>query len=359
MLQSLEVHNFRSFQSLKIDKLARINLVTGLNSSGKTTFLESIFLLSSFGNPQMVLKHDLVRNYEPISQPINSPEFVWETLWKPMFPGFDLNKSIQISGVHSELGPMALKVELKKPEVVELKLNRDNKPLSAFETRALAFYFRHGSIEQRERFIQVGDTEFRVSPPEDTPILFPAALLTSAQGINSHEMTIQLGKLRAEKKSDPIVRALQMIEPKLQGIEDNSSMGFPTIMVDIKSFPTLVPLQVMGEGMKRIARIALRMFDFPSPNGRGVVLIDEIENGIHHSVLPKLWQFIYNAAIKSDIQVIATTHSYECIRAAQAAIPEDSDWLLHRLKSDDEKNSCVTYTPDEFSDLDHYGLEVR
>ena len=74
----------------------------------------------------------------------------------------------------------------------------------------------------------------------------------------------------------------------------------------------LVPLAVMGDGMSRLARLVLAIADAPG----GLVLVDEIETGLHHTVLSDVWRVVDEAARQFETQVVATTHSYECIRAA-------------------------------------------
>ena len=46
------------------------------------------------------------------------------------------------------------------------------------------------------------------------------------------------------------------------------------------------------------------------------VFVDEIENGIHHTVFPELWTFIAAASRTTGTQCFATTHSAECLSAA-------------------------------------------
>ena len=82
----------------------------------------------------------------------------------------------------------------------------------------------------------------------------------------------------------------------------------------VKDDKQRVPLLYMGDGMGRLASILLAI---SSAAGGGVV-IDEIENGIHHSCLEALWSVIFQAAAQSKTQVFATTHSYECIEASPA-----------------------------------------
>ena len=139
--------------------------------------------------------------------------------------------------------------------------------------------------------------------------------------------------LRRKKQGALLLKALQIVEPRLQSIEENSSSGIPMIWGDI-GLSELVPLSAMGEGMTQIARLVLAIASVPD----GIVLIDEVENGIHHSVLPDVWRAIDEAAKQFHTQVFATTHSFECIEAAHQALGPDG-FLLHRLEASDAGKS--------------------
>jgi AAA15 family ATPase/GTPase len=86
----------------------------------------------------------------------------------------------------------------------------------------------------------------------------------------------------------------------------------------------------MGEGMVRLLSLVL---EITNASG-GVVLVDEIENGLHHSVLTKVWRAVGEASRRSNTQIFATTHSWECIRAAHEAFLQNGiyDLRLHRLE---------------------------
>jgi AAA15 family ATPase/GTPase len=46
-----------------------------------------------------------------------------------------------------------------------------------------------------------------------------------------------------------------------------------------------------------------------------IIVVDEIENGIHYSKLDRLWEIILTISKKQNVQVFATTHSKECIES--------------------------------------------
>ena len=109
--------------------------------------------------------------------------------------------------------------------------------------------------------------------------------------------------------------------------------------------------------MQRVLSIVLAIANAPG----GVVLIDEIENGLHYSVLKEVWQAIAQTARQSDVQVFATTHSWECLRAAHEAFAseEQYDFRLLRLDRRGEEVECLSYDRDMIETALDKGLELR
>ena len=119
----------------------------------------------------------------------------------------------------------------------------------------------------------------------------------------------------------------------------------------------MAPLSLLGEGLVRITGILLSIADAPG----GVVLIDEVENGFHHSVLSRVWAAIGEAARRYNTQVFATTHSFECIEAAHEAFREDQQYAfrLHRLERFEDDPHVITYDQQTLAAAIRSNLEVR
>jgi AAA15 family ATPase/GTPase len=149
-----------------------------------------------------------------------------------------------------------------------------------------------------------------------------------------------------------------VIEPRLQRLAVVVVADTPVIHGDIGE-GRLFPLPVMGDGMTRLLSLVVAMGNAP----KGVVLVDEVENGLHHSVLEKVWQTIAEAARQFEVQVFATTHSFECIAAAHRAFGADLgfeyDFRLHRLERVNGNIVAKTYDRDALRAALEMGLEVR
>ena len=350
MLERLHIRNYRVFNDLKIDRLSRINLIAGKNNSGKTSLLEAIFLLAGGGNPQLAISPNIIRGVEPGA---TVPQMMVHTFWKQLFSELDTSSPVKITGHHESLGQLVLEIAKERPRTIKIPLERTGR--ISLETlsseQSLVFHYNDSKDQQVEGQISVKGQGFEVKQG-DTEIPFPATLLQSRIG-SDKEDAIQLGILRQQKQGHMLLEALQVIEPRLQSIEDNSASGAPMIWGDI-GLHELIPLSAMGEGMTRIARMILALSSAPD----GVVLVDEIENGLHHSILPKVWKVVDTAAKQFNTQVFATTHSFECAEAAHEALGADG-FLLHRLEANGTENRCVTYEPEAISATFKHDMDFR
>lgn len=367
MFENLRIKNFRLFDDLEIGDLKRINLLAGRNNTGKTAVLEAMYLLASVGNPRRAID---VKGIRGISKTSGSPGRVPTSYWKPLYSQLNMQRSIEISGAHSHLGRLALAISLERrddsetPEPYRFPTSQVAQGVadSAQETVSLdlserladpwALHFSWATDTERNtcdmRMTEHGDQ----AVSKDLGIPLQPIYLSLGPG-NAHEDAVRLGQLRAHKKGDLLTKALQVVEPSLESVEDNSATGSPMILGDI-GLPELTPLSAMGEGVTRMARIVLATSMVPG----GVLLVDEIENGFHHSVMQKVWSVVEEAAQQFDAQVIATTHSYECLMAAHDALSDE--WRLHRLdRAKSGSSRCVTYDTETVAAAIRHDLEVR
>lgn len=347
MLEVLKIRNYRIFKELKVDQLRRINLIAGGNNTGKTSLLESIFLLAG-GKAEMALNGHVSRiELEPGARSVGS------NFWRPFFTDLDMRNSIEIEGLHSAHGRLALTISSGRQEVSEILVDVSDRAstTSLSDEHTLFFEYSPACGESVVSHIQEDGTKIRGEQPDlDIPF---RAVIVLARIQQSQEEARRLANLRRQKRENLLLEALRIIEPNLQSIEENSASGTPMIWGDI-GLSELVPLAIMGDGMNHIARLVLAI----SAAGDGIVLVDEVENGIHHSVLPNVWRVIDTAARQLNVQVFATTHSRECVQAARGSLADD-DFRLHRLEATEYGNRCVTYDPESIAAALDFNLEVR
>ena len=121
--------------------------------------------------------------------------------------------------------------------------------------------------------------------------------------------------------------------------------------------PRPIPLKSLGDGAVRLFGVALALANSKD----GFLLIDEAENGIHHSIQRDFWTMVMKAAHQNNVQVLATTHSWDCVAGfAKAATEiEEVDGALVRLDRYDDRIRAVEYTEDDLRIAAKHGIEVR
>jgi len=109
--------------------------------------------------------------------------------------------------------------------------------------------------------------------------------------------------------------------------------------------------------MQRMFGIALALVNAKD----GMLLIDEFENGLHYSVQPDLWRLIFQVARRLNVQVFATTQSWDCVEAFQKAAQEDTqnEGVLIRLESKKGKIVATLFDERQLGIATREQIEVR
>jgi hypothetical protein len=352
MFQHLLVKNFRGFSSLHLKQLARVNLIAGQNNTGKTSLLEAIYLHCHPANCALPVQVHLGRGIE---EPSNDVEAVCRWLfWQGHLPGGLELASWDVKGVHR-----VVTIQLLDPERARELVPEDERMLGLrglLESEAPRLVIRYEETN-KGAVTSIGlakEGHFHAVGAR-IPWKIPCLLLTS--GLPPSQSDVEFfGKLELDKRQEEILPALRILEPRLERLSVIPLAGKPILHGDI-GLPRLVPVPFLGEGMRRLLSIILAVANAPG----GVVLIDEIENGLHHTILKPVWQAIAQAARQADVQVFAATHSYECITAAHEAFTASSpyDLRLYRLDRVQEEIQVAAYDQEILSYATEMSHEVR
>jgi len=326
-LPSLEVENFRAFRRLLIPSLGRVNLIVGKNGVGKSTVLEAVRAYASRGDPFVL--YDILSNRHE-----NRPETVEETTRSRYVPLWNLFHGRIPGEAPMVIGPSG------SPDsglVIRLKRAADEEgqvPLPFADRMADG---QHGppvmitefAGKSRDPFPLLEEyittpswrRRFRARPdsvPEET-----RCTLVAANGALEREVGAWWDTVALTEMEEDVLAALRIIE---RDVDRLTLVGGDTsrrvMLVRLKGSERPVPLKSLGDGMNRILEIALAL-----ANARdGFLLVDEVENGVHYAAQCRLWRVIFGLARRLDIQVFATTHSWDCLEAfKKAAIEEHTE----------------------------------
>ncbi|AFY90100.1 MAG: DNA replication and repair protein RecF [Chroococcidiopsis cubana SAG 39.79] len=359
MLRSLTLKNFRCFQSFTIEPLERINLISGKNNVGKTSLLEAIFISI---NP---IGYDAVLRIEQIRSLASRDRFKTLEEWRNIFYEQELERTININTIEQSNIQRSLKIFMaNEMSQMSVPLFQEDETIPFRTNESLMTGFRKydGLVFEYEypngvtRNFLRADGRAQKSYPR-FPEGFPFVGIYITTNTRSHrEDAERFSNLERVGKQDEIVKALRLLEPRLQRLT-LLLVGRGLIVHGDIGMRELVPLTLMGEGMGRLLSIILAI---ATARG-GIVLIDEIENGLHYSVLVDVWRAIADAARRSDVQIFATTHSYECILAAHKAFEtsEKYDFRYHRLEQVNNDIQAITYDRETLATSDEMNLEMR
>ncbi len=354
MYRSLSIKNFRGFQEISIDPLDRINLIAGKNNLGKTAILEALFLHLGPNNAELGLRLNAFRGIEKVQA---NPDEIWGWL----FYGRKTDQSIVISSGDEKKITQTLCIKLGESNHVPVTTSGSRKSgtitigtTSVSVPELILEYSNSNGESGRSRGYVTAEGEIRLERAELIPKTFGVYIGTRTRV--PFEDAERYSQLETVGRQDEVLESLKIIEPRLKRLAVVVTGGLPMINGDI-GIGRLVPLPFLGEGTVRLLEILLAI----STTRDGVVLIDEIENGLHYSVLKKVWKAIAQYARKSNTQIVTTTHSWESIEAAHLAFSEDDvyDFRLHRLECINDIISAITYDKDLLSASMKAQLEVR
>ena len=325
-IQNLKIENFRGIEFLEIEKFGKINLFVGFNNSSKTSVLESIFLISRLDRVESLLEiEDLRRAHSTHSQ--------LDSLFYLHAP----NQKLQISATLSEQA-RRLTLSFEKEQEMK-KINYD------FEVDRQQ-YHSEMLLKPNHQHIQ-SDGNFQ----ENQVHFF---VQSGYVGYNH----LLLGELLAQRKKHKIIEILQQIEPNLETFE---VLPDGTVHFAMKGLNQLLPFHVVGEGLQHAFSIVLAGLGWKT---NMILLIDELENGLHYSNLNKIWDFLLHSSQETGSQIFITTHSQEVIQTFQEALQHSilkEDSFLYYLQQSvrDGKHRASLYPYEWVSNMLEAENELR
>ena len=367
-LSTLSIEGFRGIQNLKLPNLGQVTLLAGKNGVGKTTLLDAIRCYASRGEPRVFSK--LITDREEFMLREDSDGDVRR------FPNF--------SSLFTDYGPEVFSFgEIPPTFRIKTSERKCNLTVELVNSEDINLKFNQLDSMRKDLLIKVGRTKFRY---ESSPLGYSRA--TKAAYSSFRDSNLQLvppvpcesvgpeflsnrdaarlwDAIALTEGESIVIDALKLVLGKnLERIAVVSDDAAPPrysinrrFIARLSSSSTPVPLKRLGDGANRLLMIALALANC----NNGILLIDEAENGIHYSVQIEMWRMLFDAAKSGNIQIIATTHSWDCITAFVAAAAETSiEGVMFRLeRSEDEGIFAVAYPEDQIAIAAQQRIEVR
>ncbi len=352
MYSEFSASRFRRFEDVAISGLNRVNVITGSNGAGKTSLLEGVFIASGAFSPELAVRVNAFRGMEGLLVEIGGDA---SAVMRSLFRDLDCSEPARLITKDDDGTVVSVEISVPKTSPVPVKSgDLTTSDATASTVNALRLKTKVGNQKAIVSDLRVSASGMQVDQPR--PARRKAVFLQPRTEASGKELAARLGRVVVARQEDRLVSALQIIEPRLTSITSVLE-GDQTVLYGDVGKNELVPLWLLGGGINHLAHIVLAIME---ERGR-VVLVDEIENGIYHSVLPDMWRVIAHAARESDCQVFATTHSRECVAAAHQVFSESFDYDLSvmRLEASNGHVDAVQYDRDTLEATIESDFEVR
>ena len=377
ILKSLEILNFRGFKHLQIEQLGRVNLIVGKNNVGKSSLLEALQLYAQNGDPALIWKilqsRDESKPYSRSSRIENRPSL--ENLLLKLRLLFNGRKEIERSRDPIKIGPVNSPDNTLSISIGWYTRESDEEGGSKLRLLQPDEYDLFENPPTPRFTIQTGKTS-KIYPLRQDSLLTEVEIKASCIAIAPNGLDRELigafwdGIALTDLEQD-VVEVMRVIAPGVERLSvvgnidskdrpirssNNRERGAIPI-VKVAGINEPIALRSLGDGMHRVFGLALALVNVKD----GMLLIDEIENGLHYSVQVNIWQLVFKLAHRLNVQVFATTHSLDCIRAFQVAAQQNikEEGLLIRLQSKRGEVSAELYEEEELAIANRNQIEVR
>ena len=364
-LPTLSIEGFRGIGSLSISRLGRVTLFSGENGVGKTTLLDAVRVYAARGRyavlSQLLRGHGELKGYTD-----TEGEQMLGADWAALCYGRRATPGISIS-IGPDMEEDRLRIETSSdlsPEVDSFGEFPDEDFL-AFKIlyKHWTHYVPFAPFESDTR------SSFSARPmSRQLESQLPPAIRCESlgPGLSRNPAIAKFwDKVALTDDEYRAVDALNLVFHDRVGRvaligDDDDSERYPRpprrAVIRFKGEDRPVPLKSLGDGAVRLFCVALALANCRD----GFLLIDEVENGIHYSLQQDFWKMVLQSAQENNVQVLATTHSWDCIAGFAAAVGANGDveGAHVRLEKYGERMRAVEYSEEDLLVAAEQGIRV-
>ena len=347
-LSSFKAVNYRGINGLSLPRLSRANFVTGVNGVGKTALLEAIWLFVGRYSPSLLWNGNIQRSGSPVLDPVaRLSDGVLELHGAQNGSARQLKFKTVFKGI-SDVTHRVITGNDAGEKLMQLPI------VGRIDT-----YLDGKIVRKGVEGMQPTPQGFVAHKNSTRPADWPAATIDTAyfESVASDDYFKRYSDLVRDGRKQEMVNILDMLLHKVKDIEiltDEAGRSYFSVETDRKQ----LPLEDHGGGVVRLFRLLLSFF----VSRNGLLLVDEVEYGMHHSVLEEVWRRAREWVQEWNVQFFAATHSAECIDAVMKAFADaPEDLSVHHLFRNSETGNIevVTFSGDTLEGARDLNLEMR
>ncbi len=293
LLGDIRVQAFRCFEDLTVEGLGRLNVIVGANNSGKSALLDAVHVLTTKGHPGCLW--DLLRARGQLFTDAVGEELgdVSELFWgRP-------NLRLLESG-----GP-----------IIRLSSTRESVTMKAIGTAPVGLEVQTTGKDFVLTLVAgKGVSRAQIQAAEEEAGPAPLSVVHVRSQLTP-PLVLQRGwaPLAGNPGEETVAEALRCIDPSIErsiyAPNTPQPLGYEGWYLRRVGSQLREPFSRQGEGLKRALALSIAMANAEG----GTLLVDEVENGLHYTVIPEIWRFLIRASRKLNLQVFMTSHSRDLI----------------------------------------------
>jgi AAA15 family ATPase/GTPase len=322
MITSFDIENFRCFKQASLNDLRKINIIVGDNASGKTAFGEAIAMAAA-AHPGLGARIRLARS-RSLPEQINWDRNQFESFYDDLFYNFDISSKIVFQFNDVENGHHKVEIYYDKSQSMAMGLLTSGFVAPLIFSRTDSF----GNINTIKLEI---DGKGGLKSEGNLEALPSFYALSATQLYHTIDIVNYFGEIKKSGEGENVIKAFQKEFPLIEDIEILPDMGISSLYAKLRGVKKPRPLTIVSAGAAKYLNILLSIAFVKE----GIVMVDEIENGIYWKKMPKIWQTLRNFCNYNNVQLFAATHSNECIQALLPIMNENvEDFSLIRTEVD-------------------------
>lgn len=363
MIHAIQIKGYRAFDDFSMSGLGRINLLVGKNNTGKSSLLEALSLLWADNDPNALWQILSKRGEHPVIETTPGRPFPLEVDVGHLFKGHQaqIGSSFTISTTN-ETPERSIRYEVVEADpkdnpvlfnmlasqepagaVMALKITGNNKsfpPIPLTQRGSL----RHDILLNAFSLARTQQSEKEYIPTES---------------LSATELLQLWNKIALTPAEERVIQALKCIDSDIERVSPvfgQPIIGYRGGFFVLRRGEERIPIGSLGDGIWRMFSLAAALSTKPN----GLVLIDEIDTGLHYTVMEKMWDFVNKVSKKFQIQVFATTHSYDCVYALASICREAEkaeEISIQRIEAG--KNRAISFSESEIRIAAERHIEVR
>jgi hypothetical protein len=321
-----------------------VNLIIGKNDCGKTALMEALLIADS---AEAVASR--VLDVQSLRRSGVSPGD-FDRFWRPLFRNQDADSGFSIEVRSSR--PEPLRIELRRSASQPSMLTEQPSDVARSSvTWALDVLIADGV----KRSDQIVGSTTALRFPLQTGSPRSTAWIGPNKNVGATDIRL-FSMLRQAGREAELLEVVREVDSRVSGIEILAPTGTEAeLFVRLEPGTPLLPIAMMGDGFQRCFEMAVSGVTDES------LFVDELDNGLHHSILDPVWRWLAVVSSKRNVQIFATTHSEECIHAACRAFTtlNDDGLRVIRLDRRDGETTAAVYDRQLVETAADAGVELR